>query len=260
MLPCRVFSLPPTNDGRAKQNEPLSGDKDVTPHEREKNSGTSTIASTTGTSECLNSTSELATTLSSFEPQRQESVTQRKGKGEYVFPPNDHNGIGTKSQKDASSVFEMLQSQYPNEDIELTPEDISTWVSAMETEPRQDAITNLISRFDSIFLQGGKGETKTCTPAETQGQHTHNSQSNEAQPQKSVPTNPGRGKGRAKTSQTSNQDNESSKMQSLPLPVSTYLFPKMLSCPFVKYNPARYVHVNNSYTERFGFPNPGKLV
>ena len=35
---------------------------------------------------------------------------------------------------------------------------------------------------------------------------------------------------------------------------------KLLSCPFVKHNPARYVQVYNSCTQRPGFRDPGKLV
>jgi hypothetical protein len=206
--------------------------------------------------------SELATNLSS-EDSPGRLTHQEKSTLEYH--PQQPNPHGHKYQDENSElpVLALLHERSVDVDLELTEDDIVHWVDDMQLSPgkiRHQHLTRILSQLDERMNPHDCEGVIYCPVNRSHNSKTRKENDNGRTSSKNV-SNPSRKtQSRSRISKQSTCPSESSRISSNAPTDEISPLSRMLSCPFVKRNPSRYILVSNSCTERFGFPNPGKLV
>ncbi|KAF2680098.1 hypothetical protein K458DRAFT_393370 [Lentithecium fluviatile CBS 122367] len=203
------------------------------------------------------SSSELATTHSSAPPPYD---TKAQATGNRIDPVLDRSGDSYNVEN--TSVFELLQSQSIPEEVDTAVDDITSWVDQLEVsigEERKEKLARVLSSIDGFFAPGNEHDQKQC-PADRSHGSAKEQESKRSVPFPKGPSTCRKKVAKSKASQPSLYESEASHAPSNPQPDSTWPFANMLACPFTKHDRQRYSLVANSCTERFGFPNPGKLV
>jgi hypothetical protein len=161
------------------------------------------------------------------------------------------------------SLLKHLKSDCGGHDLDLSINDITTWISAMELTPHgsrekhlTEVLLNVDCACDSVRVPGGK----ELADHGQRSKNPRNEHPEKSQRPKSKPTHVRKRQSKGKRSRTSDRESESSYLNPYFVLSPDTVHVSMLACPFIKRNPGRYVYVSNSCTERFGFPTPGKLV
>lgn len=176
----------------------------------------------------------------------------------------DGSGINdSQSHSLVSAVFEQLLMKQSNTEDDLALDDIATWVEEMQLAPtkhRKQYIVQIVSEIDGIFTPETTQGQRKCPAHRSQERVGRKARGGMAPTIREQLTNHRKGPTKSKASQPSERESESSYLRSFQRLLPIHPHGKMLGCPFVKRNPTRYEWVGNSCTERFGFPNAGKLV